>query len=80
MTDNEEVPGGELAGWNLTRIPGIIHGAGAEVGLLAQLSRPQLKHLADSLAAEQLLCGGKTLVEITDVDIKPESVRNATQF
>lgn len=59
MTDNEEVPGGGLAGWNLTHIPGIICGAGARLGLLAQLSRPQLKHLTDSLAAEQLLCGKK---------------------
>lgn len=57
MTDNEEVPGGGLAGWNLTRILRIVGGAGAEPGLLAQLSRPQLKHLADSLVAEQLLCG-----------------------
>jgi len=28
MTDNEEVPGGGPAGWNLTR-PGIICGSGA---------------------------------------------------
>lgn len=47
-----------LAGWNLTRIPGIIHGAGVELELLAQLSRPQLKHLSDNLA-EQLLRGKK---------------------
>lgn len=57
MTDNEEVPGGGLAGWNLTRNAEIIHGAGAELRFLTQLSRPQLKHLTDCLAAEQLLCG-----------------------
>lgn len=69
-----------LAGWNLTRIPGIIHGAGVELELLAQLSRPQLKHLSDNLA-EQLLRGKKkTLVEITDVGKEPASVRNAARF
>ena len=57
MTDNEEVAGGGQAGWNLTCIPGIICGAGAKTGLLVQLSRPQLKHLAHSLAEQCLLCG-----------------------
>lgn len=64
-------------GWNQTCIPEIIHGAVAKLGLLAQLSRPQLKHLADSFATP---LWEQPLVKIIDVGIKPESVRNTTQF
>lgn len=45
----------------------------------AKLSRPQLKHLADSLAVLKKR-KKKTLLEFTDVGIEPESVRNAIQL
>ena len=46
-------------------------------GYLAQLSRPQLKHLTDSLSAEPSV--GKHWVEVTDVGIKPK-IENTAQF
>lgn len=35
MTDNEKFPGGGLAGLNLTRISGIIHGERGRTGVLS---------------------------------------------